>query len=108
MSGFKGRVGELLTTNRDRILEIVQSRGGKEVYAFGSVVREEDNQATDLDLLVLFDEDASLFDQVYLQRDLEELLGCHVDVLSMNGLRQALDGKGQYRREMMLKEAVLL
>lgn len=108
MSRFTGRVGELLTTNRDRILEIARSRGGIEVYAFGSVVREEDNQAADLDLLVLFNEGVSLFDQVYLQRDLEKLLGCHVDVLSMNGLRQALDGKGRYRREMMLREAVLL
>lgn len=75
---------------------------------FGSAVRGESGRGRDLDLLVLFEEDPSLFEQVHLKGDLEELLGCNVDVLSLNGLRQALDGKGQYRREMILSEAVPL
>ena len=75
---------------------------------FGSAVRGESGKGSDLDLLVLFKEDASLFEQIHLQRDLEEMLGCNVDVLSLNGLRQALDGKGHYRREMILREAVPL
>ena len=75
---------------------------------FGSAVRGESGGRSDLDLLVLFKEDASLFEQVHLKGDLEEMLGCDVDVLSLNGLRQALDGKGQYRREMILREAIPL
>ena len=101
-------MGSLVEANRDRIVEVVRSRGGVEVYVFGSAVRSDGERGGDLDLLVLFEEDASLFELVYLKRDLEELLGCRVDVLSLNGLRQALDGKGQYRREMILKEAIPL
>ena len=108
MKGLVGSVGALLIANRDRILEIVRSRGGKEVHVFGSAVQGDSTMESDLDLLVLFQEDASLFDQVDLQRDLEALLGCKVDVLSMNGLLQDLDGKGQFRRDMILKEAVAL
>ena len=89
-------------------METVRSRGGEEVYVFGSAVRGEDGKGSDLDLLVLFKEDASLFEQVHLKADLEKMLGCNVDVLSLNGLRQALDGKSQYRREMILREAVRL
>ena len=103
-----GRLGALVVANKDRILEVVRSRGGVEVYVFGSAVRGESGGRSDLDLLVLFKEDASLFEQVHLKGDLEEMLGCDVDVLSLNGLRQALDGKGQYRREMILREAIPL
>ena len=106
--GVTGRLGALLVANRDRILEVVRSRGGKEVYVFGSAVRGQGGSENDLDLLVLFKEDTSLFEQVHLKRDLEQMLACNVDVLSLNGLRQALDGKGQYRREMILREAVPL
>ena len=101
-------MGSLLVANKDRILEVVKSRGGEEVYVFGSAVRGDSGSGSDLDLLVLFKEDASLFEQVHLKRDLEQMLGCNVDVLSLNGLRQALDGKGRYRREMILSEAVPL
>ena len=106
--GVTGRLGALLLANKDRIMEVVRSRGGEEVYVFGSAVRGEGGRESDLDLLVLFKEDASLFEQEHLKGDLEEMLGCNVDVLSVNGLRQALDGKGRYRREMILREAVPL
>lgn len=104
----EGRLGALLATKKDRIVEVVRSRGGIEVYVFGSAVRGEVGKENDLDLLVLFEEDGSLFEQVHLKGDLEKMLGCNVDVLSLNGLRQALDGKGQFRREMILREAVPL
>ena len=43
--------------------------------------------SSDLDLLVDFDDDASLLDQVGLAQDLEHLLGVTVDVVSSGGLR---------------------
>lgn len=106
--GVTGHLSSLLEANRDRIVEVVRSRGGVEAYVFGSAVRGDGGRGSDLDLLVLFKEDASLFEQVHLKEDLEEILGCNVDVLRLNGLRQALDGKGHYRREMILKQAVPL
>ena len=54
---------------------------------FGSVARREDRPGSDVDLLVEFGPDATLFDQVGLGQDVEELLGVHVDVVSVGGLR---------------------
>ena len=54
---------------------------------FGSVARGEAGPSSDVDLLVDFDAEASLLDQVGLTQDLEALLGMHVDVISTGGLR---------------------
>ena len=60
MNGMTGGLGALLVANRERILQIVRSRGGKKVHVFGSIIQEEDTIASDVDLLVTFDEGASL------------------------------------------------
>jgi predicted nucleotidyltransferase len=52
------------------------------VRLFGSVARGEAKADSDIDLLVHFAEGASLLDQVGLKQELEELLGCPVDVVS--------------------------
>ena len=41
-----------------------------------------------MDLLVDFDTDSSLFDLIRLTRELEELLGRPVDVVSTGGLKE--------------------
>jgi predicted nucleotidyltransferase len=51
------------------------------VRVFGSVVRGEDGPESDVDFLVDFEQEADLFDQIGLKQDLEELLGCGVDVV---------------------------
>ena len=57
------------------------------IRVFGSVAAGLDRPGSDLDLLVRFSRDASLFDQVRLANDAEALLGVHVDVVSEAGLR---------------------
>ena len=54
---------------------------------FGSVARGDASEASDIDLLVDFDEGSSLFDLRHLSEDLERLLGRHVDVVSVGGLK---------------------
>jgi predicted nucleotidyltransferase len=44
-------------------------------------------RSTDIDLLVDFDEDSSLFDLMRMSRELEALLGRAVDVVSAGGLK---------------------
>jgi predicted nucleotidyltransferase len=56
------------------------------VKVFWSVARGEDHPGSDLDLLVSFAPDASLFDQSELAQDLEDTLGVKVDVVSAGGL----------------------
>jgi predicted nucleotidyltransferase len=54
---------------------------------FGSVARGEDGPDSDIDLLVDFEADSSLFDLLHLTQLLEELLGRSVDVVSTGGLK---------------------
>ncbi len=57
---------------------------------FDSYARGDFHAASDLDLLVDFDEEANLFDLVNLQQFLEEKLGCQVDLVSRRSLREEL------------------
>lgn len=53
---------------------------------FGSVLRGDDSEQSDLDLLVDALPGATLFDLGGLQDELEQLLGVHVDVVTPRDL----------------------
>jgi hypothetical protein len=57
------------------------------VRVFGSVARGDDRPDSDIDLLVDFAPDSSLFDLMRMARELEQLLGHPVDVVSTGGLK---------------------
>mgnify|MGYP000754719141 CR=1 FL=1 len=57
---------------------------------FGSFVRGEQHEGSDLDVLVRLKEGATLFDLVGLAVYLEELLGLNVDVVPEDGVRKEL------------------
>ena len=75
-----------LRRRRDEILAAARARGAHSVRVFGSVARGEAAEDSDVDLLVTFDADRSLFDQVHLIADLESMLGRRVDVVAEGGL----------------------
>jgi uncharacterized protein len=54
---------------------------------FGSVARGEDDEKSDLDLLVDPLENTSLFDLAGLELELSDLLGVRVDVLTPGGIK---------------------
>jgi uncharacterized protein len=62
----------------------------KEIGVFGSFVRGEENENSDIDLLVEFDEKADLFDYMKLTYFLEEKLGHKVDIVSKKTVRREL------------------
>lgn len=72
--------------HREQILRIAAEHGASRVRVFGSVVRGESLEGSDLDLLVRLEPGRSLLDHVALKQDLEELLGCRVDVLVEGGV----------------------
>lgn len=76
-----------LATHRADVARIARAHKAVDVRVFGSVSRGEDQPGSDLDLLVDFDEGASLLDLVGLGDQLEALLGVPVDVISSGGLR---------------------
>ena len=57
---------------------------------FGSVIREEQHEKSDIDLLVEFGEDADMFDLTGLGLFLEEKLNRKVDVVPKRALRAEL------------------
>lgn len=57
---------------------------------FGSVARGEQDEQSDLDLLVDLARGTGLFKWSALIGALEELLGCSVDVVTENGLRERI------------------
>ncbi len=81
--------------------EMFQQYGVQEVRVFGSTVRGEACEGSDIDLLVDYDPSVrvGLFAFVRLRRTLSELLGCPVDLATPDALHPAL-------RDGILREAV--
>lgn len=71
---------------RERIRQIALSHRVSDVRVFGSVLRGEDEEGSDLDILVEPMEDTTLFDIGAIQYELSELLGIKVDVLTPGAL----------------------
>lgn len=86
---------------REEILQVAAKHGARKVRIFGSVARGEADAASDLDLLVEMEPGRSLLDLGGLLMELQDLLGCRVDVVTEKGLRERI-------RDRVLKEAVAL
>ena len=90
-----------LQSKRAEILTLAAKHGASNVRLFGSILRGEDNENSDVDLLVDMQDTRSLFDLIGLQQDLEKILGKKVDVLTENGINRHL-------RDRILSEAAPL
>jgi len=78
---------DLVHARREQVMAAAARHHGSRVRLFGSVARGEDGPESDIDLLVDFTKDSSLFDLMRLTRELEDLLGHSVDVVSTDGLK---------------------
>ena len=76
----------------------------RELFLFGSVLRDDFGPDSDVDVLVSFDEDApwSLWDLIALQDELAELFGRPVDLVEGEGLRNP------FRRRRILETRQLI
>ncbi|MPZ86709.1 MAG: helix-turn-helix domain-containing protein [Nitriliruptorales bacterium] len=83
---IEGRLLGLLADRREQILRVAERHGASGVRVFGSVVRGEENADSDIDLLVDMAPGRSLLDEVRLVRELTQLLGVRVDVVTSGGL----------------------
>lgn len=90
-----------IQARRDEILRIAGEHGGRNVRIFGSFVRGEASEHSDLDLLVTMDDRRSLLDRIAMIHALEDLLHRKVDVVNDKALHPAL-------RERILREEVAL
>lgn len=94
-------LAEELKLKREEILHIAALQGAWNVRIFGSVVRGEENEKSDIDLLVDMGPDSTPFFPGGLVADLEDLLGCKVDIVTEDGLHW-------YIKQRVLREAVPL
>lgn len=85
-SACRRRPSAALAAHRDDIRRLAAKHKAHNVRVFGSAARGEDTVDSDLDFLVRFDADASLFDLVGFAEALEDCLGVKVDVVSEGGL----------------------
>jgi hypothetical protein len=85
-SGHGLGVREIISPRRAEFLAALKANKARNPRVFGSVARSEASPSSDLDLLVDFDSDASLFDQVGLRLDLEAVFQRKVDLVEPEGL----------------------
>jgi uncharacterized protein len=95
------KIDQLLEEKRQEIRRIAAKHGAMNVRVFGSVVRGEARQDSDLDLLVDTGPETSSWFPAGLVLDLEEFLGCKVEVVTEKGLNP-------YLKERVLQEALPL
>ena len=76
-----------ILSRKDEIKSVAEKHGAHNVRVFGSFVRGETHSESDVDFLIDLDRGRSFFDRVSIQLELEEMLGCRVDVVSSRGLK---------------------
>lgn len=87
---------------KNKIIPILRKYGVIKASLFGSIVRGENTDKSDIDLLVELPETASLLELASLKMDLEELLEKKVDVLTYDSLHPLLKDKILHEQEAVL------
>ena len=87
-----------------RIIPILRRYGVVKAAIFGSFVRGEAKEDSDLDLLVEFKGEKSLIDLAGLKIELEETLGISVDVLTYDSLHPLLKDRILREQEVIYEE----
>jgi predicted nucleotidyltransferase len=82
--------------------DILKRHGVKRAALFGSLVRGEATDDSDVDLLVEFGGGKSLLDLVALKLELQDALGRRVDVLTYRALHPLLRERILREQEMVL------
>ncbi|MFG6440869.1 nucleotidyltransferase family protein [Roseateles sp. LKC17W] len=77
---------EALALHAAVIRQVVESHRARNVRVFGSVLRGQDEEGSDLDLLIEPTPETTMFDIGAIRHQLGQLLGVSVDVLTPNAL----------------------
>lgn len=91
---------DILSKHSNSISNYCKTNKIKKLALFGSYLTNSFNEASDIDLLVEFEEDCDygFLDIARIERELSEILGTQVDLRTPNGL-------SKYFREMVVREA---
>ena len=75
---------------RNIIVELLKNHDVNKASLFGSIVRDEMTDESDVDILIEFNGTKSLLDLARFKIELEEALKCKVDVLTYKSLHPLL------------------
>lgn len=91
-TAWKKEMREKMTLEemRAKILSVLNKHGVVKASIFGSIAREENDEKSDVDILVEFGGEKSLLDLAGLKIELQEVLGRNVDVLTYESLHPLL------------------
>ena len=84
------RLGRLVRQHRRAIVTTAARRGATNLRLFGSAARGTDSSTSDVDLLADLGPGLSLVGLAGLERELSDILGVPVDVVSESGLKPAV------------------
>jgi predicted nucleotidyltransferase len=100
----------VIENNRSKIIELCKQHHVKELYAFGSMVRDDFNAESDVDFIVSYFKDAQglptgNFDYFNLLFALENLTGKKVDLVSEDAINNGYFKERIDREKMQLYKA---
>ncbi len=89
---------------RTKIAQFCKKWKIREIALFGSVLRDDFRPDSDIDVLVTFSDDAkhTLFDLVHMEKELKEIFGREVDIVSRRGIESS---RNYIRRNAILSSA---
>jgi len=93
------KLESLLKILHQQIPVLAERYSVETLEVFGSYVRDEQKQDSDLDVLVTFKEDPSLLTYIAIENYLSDLLGVKVDLVMKDSLKPKIG-------EQILREAV--
>ncbi|HAQ61729.1 TPA: hypothetical protein DCR49_07005 [Candidatus Delongbacteria bacterium] len=93
-----------LEINENKVKEIASSYKILELYVFGSALRQDFNENSDIDLLVKLSKGSgySIFELIEIKEKFENLFRRKIDIVELEGLRNP------YRKEEILKTAKMI
>jgi predicted nucleotidyltransferase len=94
----KEEIRKILISHKDDLRNMY---GVKEIGIFGSYIRGEQKETSDIDMLIEFERPISLLKMVSLENYLSDLLGLKVDIVPKEDVRPEL-------KDEILAEAVYL
>ena len=86
---------------KEKIRPILKRWSVERASIFGSYVRDEAKEDSDIDILVELDDNVSLFDFIGLKLEIEDAIGKKVDLVEFSTIKPAF-------REKILEEQVAL
>ncbi len=81
----------MITTKQKNIIKTVTQRVKPTLVGiFGSYARGEENEKSDLEILIDFDMKVDLLELIGIEQELSELLGIKVDLITLRSVNSSL------------------